>query len=556
MTQPPRAAIYARYSTDMQNERSIEDQVELCRAFAAREGMVVVDLFEDRAISGASIHNRPGLKSLLEQAQTGRFNVVLAETMSRIGRDQAGRAAVRQKLIFHGITIMTPSDGVVTPLTDGIRAVIDSQYLEDLKGMIHRGMTGLVKHGKSAGGKAYGYRADPFNKGELVVVDEQAEIIQHIFRSYAKGTSPQAICHELNARHIAPPRGGGHWHPSALLGMEARRSGILRNPIYVGRPVWNKNKMLKDPDTGKRVSRPNPTENWIYQDAPHLRLISDELFEQAQSLLKARSHRQRNENFGVHKRPQYLLSGLLKCAACGSGMVRCGKDKSGKTRLKCSLHHGSKSCPNPRSFYAEDVEALVIDSLTKELASPSQIYSYAKTFMEERQAKAAHESQRRKAIESRLKAIEKENTKLVDLMIGGIGDVETLGAKSKELGRERDDLRIELASLPEVSNVSVHPAAIKHFARKLAGSRAKLEYALHMLDDMGELHRIVRGIIRSVTLSKDREGVTCIYVESYLEPFLTEPGPQKHGYSQSEGYTVGSGGGTRTPDTRIMIPLL
>ena len=112
-------------------------------------------------------------------------------------------------------------------------------------------------------------------------------------------------------------------------------------------------------------------------------------------------------------------------------MVRCGKDKSGKTRLKCSLHHGSKSCPNPKSFYAEDVEALVIASLTKELASPLQIYSYAKTFMEERHVKAAHENQRRKAIESRLKGIERESAKLVDLMIGGIGDVETLGAGAK-----------------------------------------------------------------------------------------------------------------------------
>ena len=199
---------------------------------------------------------------------------------------------------------------------------------------------------------------------------------------------------------------------------------------------------------------------------------------------------------------------------------------------------------------------MVIDSLTKELASPSQIYSYAKTFMEERQAKAVHENQRRKAIESRLKAIEKESTKLVDLMIGGVGDVETLGTKSKELGRERNDLRVELASLPEASNVSVHPAAIKHFASKLAGSRAKLEYALHMLDDMGELQPIVRGIIKSVTISKDHDGVICIYVESYLEPFLTAQGTHAHGLGQSEGYTVGSGGGTRTPDTRIMIPLL
>ena len=530
MPEPRRVAIYARYSTDMQSEKSIEDQIDLCRGFASREGLAVVNVFEDRAVSGASMHNRPGLQYLMEQAQQGCFDVVLAESMSRIGRDQEDRAGIHKRLRFYGITLMTPSDGVVTAFTDGIRAVIDNQYLEDLKQHIHRGMSGLVRQGKSAGGKPYGYTPDPAAKGKLLVEKDEAIIIRHIFQCYAKGVSPKAICHGLNERHIKPPRDGSHWHPSALLGMEARGSGILRNPIYVGRPVWNKNKMMKDPDTGKRIIRPNLPEERMHQDAPHLRIIPDELFDSVQAQIAARSHRQRKENMGMQKRPQYLLSGLLKCDACGSGMVRCGRDKSGKTRLQCSLHRGSKSCPNPKSFYAEDVEALVIDSLTKELASPSQIHDYAKAYMAERHAKAAHEGQRRKVIESRLKAIEKENAKLVDLMIGGIGDAETLGAKSKELGRERDDLRIELASLPEASNIIVHPSAIQHFARKLAGSRAKLEYALHMLDDMGELQELVRDVIKSVTLSKDEDGATVIYVESYLEPFLVEPGAPRKAY--------------------------
>ena len=150
--------------------------------------------------------------------------------------------------------------------------------------------------------------------------------------------------------------------------------------------------------------------------------------------------------------------------------------------------------------------------------------------MEERHARAAHEGQRRNWIEKRLKEIDKENARLVDLMIGGIADAETLGVKSKELGRERDDLRIELASLPEASNIVVHPSAIQHFAQKLAGSRTKLEYALHILDDMGELQELVRDVIKSVTLSKDEDGATGIYVESYLEPFLAEPGTPRKAY--------------------------
>jgi site-specific DNA recombinase len=141
---PNRAAIYARFSTDLQNERSIDDQVALCRAFAQRNDLEIVAIFDDRAVSGASIHQRTGIQKLLVAARERRFDVIIAETMSRIGRDEEDRAAIRKRLAFVGISMMTPVDGIVTRLTDGIKAVIDSQYLEDLKIMIHRGTAGTL----------------------------------------------------------------------------------------------------------------------------------------------------------------------------------------------------------------------------------------------------------------------------------------------------------------------------------------------------------------------------------------------------------------------------
>jgi DNA invertase Pin-like site-specific DNA recombinase len=97
-----RAAIYARFSTDMQNERSIDDQIALCREYATRQGLTVVGTFEDRALSGASIHNRPGIESLLLAARNRQFETVLSESMSRIGRDQEDRAAIRKRLRLRG----------------------------------------------------------------------------------------------------------------------------------------------------------------------------------------------------------------------------------------------------------------------------------------------------------------------------------------------------------------------------------------------------------------------------------------------------------------------
>ena len=73
-----RAFIYSRYSTDLQNEKSVEDQIELCKTHARKLGLSVVGCEHDRAKSGASTFGRPGLGRILEAAKTGDFEVLLS----------------------------------------------------------------------------------------------------------------------------------------------------------------------------------------------------------------------------------------------------------------------------------------------------------------------------------------------------------------------------------------------------------------------------------------------------------------------------------------------
>ena len=86
-------ALYARHSSDNQREASIEDQLRLCRERAEREGWMVIDSYSDRSISGESLI-RPGVQALMQDAQAGRFNLVLAESLDRISRDQEDIAGV------------------------------------------------------------------------------------------------------------------------------------------------------------------------------------------------------------------------------------------------------------------------------------------------------------------------------------------------------------------------------------------------------------------------------------------------------------------------------
>ena len=82
-----KAAIYARFSTDLQNERSIEDQVALRSNYAARESMNVTEVYEDRARSGGSILGRDGLLRLMDRARDRSFEVIVVEALDRLSRD-------------------------------------------------------------------------------------------------------------------------------------------------------------------------------------------------------------------------------------------------------------------------------------------------------------------------------------------------------------------------------------------------------------------------------------------------------------------------------------
>ena len=103
-------ALYARYSSDNQRDASIEDQLRLCRERAEREGWRIVDSYNDRSVSGASLI-RPGVQAMMQDAQAGRFNLVLAEALDRISRDQEDIAGVYKRLTFAGVRMVTLSEG-------------------------------------------------------------------------------------------------------------------------------------------------------------------------------------------------------------------------------------------------------------------------------------------------------------------------------------------------------------------------------------------------------------------------------------------------------------
>lgn len=457
------AVFYARYSTDRQNDRSIEDQFAVLEDYAAKEGFTVVARFEDRSLSGASMHARHGIRSLLRAARGGGFNVVLVETTSRLGRDREDRAHIYKRLTFAGIKIMTPAEGVVTDLIDGIRAVVDSQQLTDLKGQIRRGMKGVVRDGRHAGGKPYGYRAVPGQPGELIINAAEAEVVRSIFERFVGGEIPRDIAHYLNSNRVPPPR-GAIWRASSIGGDKARQFGILRNRVYIGKNVWNRGRYDHDPDTGARVRRANPESEWLVTDMPHLRIVSDEMFEAAQRRLadraKAFSHHTKH-------RPRRVLSGLLRCGVCGGGMSIKDYD-GGRPRLVCTNRRegGDVACHHRRNYYADEVERMVINGLREDLGSRETIGIFIRAYNDEKQRVASGGEATQ--LESRLASVDRQIDRAVAAVIEDRITKEEADRHLPALRAEREAIKSQLAALGQPPKVvALRPSAVETYLRDI-----------------------------------------------------------------------------------------
>ena len=495
-----RAAIYARFSTQLQSDRSIEDQVTLCRVFAQREGYEVVHVYSDAAKSGASMHNRDGVRNLMADAMLGAFDVVIVEALDRLSRDMEDLAGISKRLQFAGIDLIGVHDGKANTVTVGLRGIVGQLYREDNAHKVRRGLLGRVKQGLSGGGQAYGYRPDPLNKGKLIIVEDESAIVRRIFEEYAGGASPRNIAHKLNLDKVAPPR-GLKWNASTINGSAQRGNGILHNQLYAGKIVWNKVRMIKDPDTGRRLSRPNPESEWEVNEVPELRLVPDELWVLAQGRRLARPS---PAEAGRMRRPKRLLSGLLKCGCCGSGMTTMGKDSSGRVRIRCSADAESGSCPDPKTFYLDTVEKLVIGSLIGHLRAPEGLGLFIRTYQEEQARLAAARTSNKAKFEQDLTRVRKRISSLAIQIADDLVQVEDVRGELADLRVEKQKLEAELAAAPEAPKVvTLMPAAIQRFERSMSNLHAAFKTGF--IDANSEDAAFMREVVASITVFR-KEG--------------------------------------------------
>lgn len=399
---PVKAVVYARYSTKMQNDSSIEDQERRCKAYADREGWVVLGSpYADRAQSGATAE-REGLQRLLADATHSKpeFRYVLVDDMSRLSRDLGDAWNIifvrlaKARVYVVDVKQNARSDDPNARFMFGATALFADAMLQMIKSQTHRGLEGRALAGFWTGGRIFGYEtvAEGNENGvrraprRLRPKATEVEVVRRIFEQYAAGMSLGKIAERLNAEGVASP------HASTL--RSNNRTGwafttirtMLRNRVYVGEIIWNKKQYVRDPITRNRTWLPRDEKEWKRRSVDELRVIDDKLWSEVQERLERRAGGRTGRPPGTGK-VAYVLSGILKCATCGGPMSIIGaKVKNGRRypSFGCSVNRskGSAICANNLTVSDQKVTTAVLASISDALSSPEAVSHFTQRFEE------------------------------------------------------------------------------------------------------------------------------------------------------------------------------
>lgn len=515
MTVPMKTVIYARYSSDRQNARSIDAQIADCRGRAEREGWPIVEVFTDYETSGAagiSEEQRPGMAALLSRVAAGGIDQVLSDSTSRIARDEVDGLNIRRLLNHHGARLFTLSIGEIDDIRGLITSFVDQQQRKDLAHNVRRGQREIVREKRAPAGIAYGYRQDNRldERGQAVrglrkIDDEQAAIVRRIFEETASGKSALAVATALNADKIPGPRGGA-WRAGVIHGDPKRGNGILRNRLYNGELVVGRTTKIVHPVTRKHIIRPNAPDTWTVEQVESLRIVDRELFDRVQAMLiTVAEQRNRPE---TNRRSKYLLSGLGICSVCGGGWIKsrptswgCGQERQGACSNKATISH-------------RQYEKRVIAQLKHKLLDPDLLAAYLREYQKERARRVANAGRDRADLERKIAKLNAKIDRFVEA-IAEDGTFPEIRAALAAVRADRDEARRQLDSLEAPPVVTLLPNLAETYRAEIEG----LEQLLADPHAQGDAVPRFRNLIGKIVVSPARRGVT-ITVEGRIDQLL------------------------------------
>jgi DNA invertase Pin-like site-specific DNA recombinase len=367
------AAIYARYSTSDQRETSIEDQARRCKELAERSGYEVPEglIYSDSAISGSakSLKKRVGYQQMLSALDDGKFQCLVVDEISRIGRDHDELARLQKVIERTGVRLLsadgTDSQNPNWQLPFLIMSAIGQSSLRETAHRVKRSMVGQLERGYMIASPAFGYKLKRFMNedgrriGSTWEIDEiESGIVKGMYKMRKEGKSYAGIARDLNTKGVKTPRGAhdgtpGHWRQGTVYRM-------LSNTIYRGVFMWNGSQSFAA-KAKKEKWVPKPVEYYH----PELRLVDDDAWN---ICTKGRISR---TGYGGGK---HMFAGLVTCIFCENILTVSSQNNKVRTLYcaKCTSARNVSASTRigPGYISTAGIEALLKHILAQVLDDP------------------------------------------------------------------------------------------------------------------------------------------------------------------------------------------
>ena len=464
-----RAALYLRVSTSRQAEKdlSIPDQRRQAEANCKSKNWPVVAEYVEPGRT-ATDDKRPKLQQLIADAMRPDrpFDVVVVHSFSRFFRDAFQFEFYRRKLERYGVAILSitqelgddPMDGMIRQILN----LFDEYQSKETAKHVLRAMKENARQGFWNGSQPpFGYRTVPVEvradvvKKKLEIEPAEAEIVEIVFALYLEGRGTRAIATTLNLK--------GYRYRRGRLFRHSLVHQMLTRTTYIGKHYFNK--------TECKTRRKKDRSEWIEFESPEI--VDPVKFNRVQQLLNQRAPKVTAPR--IVNGPT-LLTGLAKCADCGSGMtLRTGK--GGRYRYyTCNSRATEGKCGcKGRSIRMERLDTLVVDHLSERIFAPERMEALLRDILNRNRGKCDELAAEAKRLRKELRRTEEKIDRLYDALANGlVNDADGFRRSVSKFEQQREELMRRISGLDRNRDIPkdlFSPVNISRFANTL---KAKL----------------------------------------------------------------------------------
>ena len=503
-----RVAAYCRVSTEQEEQQSsYAAQIDYYTdKITKNKDWELAGIFADEGITGTSAKKRTEFLKLMDLCEKGKIDMVLTKSVSRFSRNTLDAIGYIRKLKAKGIPIIFEKEGINTmQMASEMALCFLSGFAQAESESISRNVTWGKRQSFKNGKVSFQYKRllgyEKGEDGEPKIVQEEAEIIKRIFRSYLSGASISKIKKSLEADGVLSPTGKQEWSPGVLQYM-------LRNERYIGDALLQKSYVV---DCLTKETRKNNGEiPQYYVTGNHEPIISRDLFNLVQEEIARRAAKRKVATKAVKTErgkysSKYALTELLCCGDCGTQYRRVTWARNGKKKVvwRCinRLEYGTKYCKESPTIEESRLHEAIVTSLNRLDENKADVIQTLKAGLQLALGTQDDDSFNEAAVQNRITELQSIMMDLVELSSKSNASADYFDAKFEEISFEIKALQGQLGEHKQQTLIAQNTESRIHELLSILESTdlSVKEYR----DD------VVKAIItKVVVLSADRIRVT------------------------------------------------